>query len=238
MCTVTLTKSVSGKGFVLTSSRDEAPTRKTLPPDIYSEEGVKMLFPKDAVAGGTWLGLSERKRLICLLNGEFQKHDRNPPYRLSRGVVVKHLLAANDFEEAIANYDLHNVEPFTTIVVEWQQDLRFIEFVWDGKGKHLKNLPITSHIWSSSPLYSEEMKKQRETWFEQFRDNNQVSPEKLLEFHFSAGIGDPEVDVRMDRGFVKTQSISQVVLSEEGISFQYTDLLTEEVSEMLFSEGL
>ncbi len=238
MCTVTLTYLSSEKGFILTSSRDEAPNRKTLSPKTYFEEGVKMVFPKDAVAGGTWLGISEQKRVICLLNGAFEKHDRNPPYRLSRGVVVKHLLAVDDFDKAIEEYELHNVEPFTTIVVEWRQKLEFLEFVWDGAKKFLKKLPLTSHIWSSSPLYSEEMKRQREQWFHEFRQNNQINSQKLKEFHFSAGVGDPQIDVRMDRGFVKTQSVSQVELSEEKIDFFYMDLLTEEVSKMTFSEGL
>ncbi|MEG9329080.1 Transport and Golgi organisation 2 [Salinimicrobium catena] len=230
MCTVTLTNIASEKGFILTSSRDEAPQRETIAPQIYLEEGVKMLFPKDVMAGGTWLGVSEKKRLICLLNGEFEKHDRNPPYRLSRGVVVKHLLASDGFEKAIADYDLLQVEPFTIIAVEWQESLKFFEFVWDGLKKHFRNLAMGSHIWSSSPLYSEEMKELRREWFQKFHDSNPLTSENLLEFHHSAGVGDPEIDVRMNRGFVRTQSISQVELSEEKILFSYKDLSTGEVS--------
>jgi hypothetical protein len=234
MCTVTLTNIASVNGFILTSSRDEAPNRKTIAPEMYIEEDVKMLFPKDAVAGGTWLGVSEKKRLICLLNGEFEKHDRNPPYRLSRGVVVKQLLAVDDFEAAIGKYDLHDIEPFTTIVVEWNEELKFMEFVWDGHKKYYKNLSLGSHIWSSSPLYSEEMKILRREWFLKFNNSNPMTSENLLEFHHSAGVGDPEIDVRMDRGFVKTQSISQVELSDEKILFSYKDLSTGEFSKVEF----
>lgn len=234
MCTVTLTNITSEKGFILTSSRDEAPQRETIAPKLYFEEGVKMLFPKDVVAGGTWLGLSEKKRLICLLNGEFEKHDRNPPYRLSRGVVVKHLLAADDFEKTIAEYDLLQVEPFTIIAVEWREGLEFFEFVWDGTRKHLKDLPLSSHIWSSSPLYSKEMKDLRRQWFQKFRNSNPLTSDNLLEFHHSAGVGDPEIDVRMNRGFVRTQSISQVELSQEKILFSYKDLSTGEISKSEF----
>ena len=46
MCTVT----IFAKGdndFVLTSNRDEAPNRVSLPPDFYSVKNTKMLFPKD-----------------------------------------------------------------------------------------------------------------------------------------------------------------------------------------------
>ena len=62
-------------------------------------------FPKDAAAGGTWIGVSEKKRLICLLNGGFTAHTREESYRLSRGVVVTQLLSAENFKETIAiNY--------------------------------------------------------------------------------------------------------------------------------------
>lgn len=239
MCTVTLLSDHSSeKKFILTSSRDEAPGRKTDAPDFHVENGVKMVFPKDVIAGGTWLGISEKQRLICLLNGEFEKHKRNPPYRLSRGVVVKDLLAVADYQEAVKQYDLGGVEPFTIIAIEWQEVLKFTEFVWDGTSKHFKQLPQRPQIWSSSPLYSSQMKELRKSWFQEFLNENEPTPEKLLEFHESAGIGDPNVDVVMDRGVVKTQSISQVKLSKGTIDFHYHDLATGEVSEMTFSEDL
>lgn len=239
MCTVTLKSDHSSeKSFILTSSRDEAPGRETKAPDFHTEKGVKMVFPKDVVAGGTWLGISERKRLICLLNGEFEKHKRNPPYRLSRGVVVKDLLAVTDYEEAVKQYDLSGVEPFTIIAIEWQESLKFTELVWDGTSKHFKYLPQRPQIWSSSPLYSLQMKELRKSWFQELLNREEPTPEKLLEFHESAGIGDKNVDVIMDRGFVKTRSISQVKLSKGTIDFHYHDLATGEVSEMTFSEDL
>ena len=228
MCTVTLSPLSSEKSFVLTSNRDEAPGRATLPPDIYVEQGVKMLFPKDKLAGGTWLGVSERQRLLCLLNGGFKRHERKPFYGKSRGVVVKDLLAAENFAEAINAYNLREVEPFTLIVVEWHDSLKFSEVVWDGERKHLKNLILDTYIWSSSPLYSSEVKLEREKWFSHFRQEKGMTPETALEFHLSAGKEDNINGVIMDRGFVKTRSISQVVLSEEKLSFYYKDLETEE----------
>ena len=224
MCTVTLAPLSSKKSFVLTSNRDEAPGRGTLPPDVYLEQGVKMLFPKDQQAGGTWIGASERKRLLCLLNGGHEKHERRSSYKVSRGAVVKDLLAAPDFSEALAAYDLSQVEPFTLVVVEWQNELQFSEVVWDAKNRSFKHLGLDSYIWSSSPLYSSEAKKERNKWFSDFRKSQEFTPENVLQFHLSAGKGDKENGVVMDRGFVRTRSISQVVLSEEKISFYYRDL--------------
>ncbi|MGB7842217.1 MAG: NRDE family protein [Salinimicrobium sp.] len=237
MCTVTLTPLPYDKrGFVITSNRDEAPGRETLPPKFYHEEGQKMLFPKDVLAGGTWLGLSEQKRGVCLLNGGFKKHFRKSRYRLSRGVVVKHLLAAEDFQKATEDYDFSEIEPFTIVALDWQQGLMFFELVWDGEKSHFRNLPLQPHIWSSSPLYSEEMKQLRESWFLDFRRKNELQPENLLEFHTSAGIGDENLDIIMDRGFVKTLSVSQIVHFKGKIKFYYKNLVTGEVSKMSFSE--
>ncbi|WP_324721752.1 NRDE family protein [Salinimicrobium sp. HB62] len=230
MCTVTITPLSGKNSFVLTSNRDEAPGRETLPPRIYDVEGLKMAFPKDVLAGGTWLGLSERQRVISLLNGGFKKHERRLPYGKSRGVVVKDLLAAENFPEAAEAYDLTEVEPFTIVAADWQNELCFFEFVWDGREKHLKELPLKPHIWSSSPLYSEEMKQLREKWFAQLQQERELTSETLLDFHFSAGKGDKDKGVIMDRGLVRTVSISQIVHSKGSSKFFYNDLNTEEES--------
>src|SRR5690606_13462897 len=143
------------------------------------------------------------------------------PYNKSRGVVVKELLAAPNFAEASEEIDLSEVEPFTIIAADWQKQLFFAEFVWDGSKKHHKKLPLKPHIWSSSPLYSAEMKNLREQWFQELQKDIGLSPEALLKFHFSAGKGDVNTGVIMDRGFVKTKSISQIVIFERKGSFYY-----------------
>jgi uncharacterized protein with NRDE domain len=116
-----------------------------------------MLYPRDEVAGGTWIGISERKRVICLLNGAFENHRRKKSYRISRGVVVKDLLAAEDFEKTVDNYEFKDIEPFTIILADWKNQINFIELVWDGMEKHLTALEKQSHLWSSAPLYTGEM---------------------------------------------------------------------------------
>ena len=238
MCTVSLTFVGQAPGFVLTSNRDEAPGRETLPPKVYEEDGFKMIFPKDVEAGGTWLGVGENQRVVCLLNGGFESHQRKPPYRLSRGIVVKDMLKAVNFPEAIHNYDLSSVEPFTMIIVDWKQDLVAAEFVWDGKEKHLKYLPKKPLFWSSSPLYSAEIRKERESWFRKFLQEKELVPENLLDFHTSAGEGNIENGVIMNRGFVKTRSISQIIASEAKISFFYQDIETGSKETKLYDENL
>lgn len=234
MCTVTLIAS-KRSGFILTSNRDEAGDRKTIPPRSYKEYGVELLFPKDELAGGTWIGVSDRSRLLCLLNGGYQNHQREEFYRKSRGVVTKELLAEADFDKAIMKYNFYQIEPFTMILAEWSSSLRFAEFVWDGEQKHLKELELNSHIWSSSPLYTSAMKETRRNWFRDFQKKAGSSPQDLWEFHHSAGIGDKHLDLIMDRGYVKTQSITQIVKIDSTVQLTYEDLKTSKIYQHFFS---
>jgi hypothetical protein len=233
MCTVTFVpKSVTD--FILTSNRDEAPARNTIAPQVYSIENIDLLFPKDEVAGGTWIGLSERERMICLLNGGFTAHDRKDRYRMSRGIIVTDLLVAEDALSEIENYDFNDIEPFTIIMVNWKDQLRLHELVWDGIDSHLKEKSLAPHIWSSSLLYSEEEKHKRNQWYTQFLfENLNPSDVELLNFHKTAGDGNKHSDVIMDRGFVKTKSITQISKNKT-ITFRYEDLQTSKVSKLPF----
>ena len=234
MCTLTFFPT-SNNGFIITSNRDEAPGRNTLPPKIYEEEHTRLLFPKDELAGGTWIGVSDKNRLICLLNGGFTAHERKEEYRMSRGIIVKDLLTADDAISEIKKYDFSGVEPFTLIMVDWNNHLRIFELVWDETEIHFTEKPLAPQIWSSSLLYTQEMKEKREQWFSTFLfENLKPTSEKILQFHKTAGEGNLDVDVVMDRGFVKTKSITQVVKSTD-IDMRYEDLQQGIISNSVFS---
>lgn len=229
MCTVTFV-SKENDDFILTSNRDELPQRKTLSPQEYMEKDLKLLYPKDAVAGGTWIGVSDKKRAINLLNGAFEPHERKASYRLSRGVVVKDLLVADDVLKAIDRYNFSGVEPFTIILVEWSKGLKLYTLVWDEKQKHFNLLTSGNYIWSSSPLYSAGMKSDREKWFSDFLESNNKSTGSLLSFHQTAGDGNPVTNLIMDRGFIKTVSITQIEKKGNTISMIYKDTQSGEIS--------
>lgn len=223
MCTVTFIAK-GNDDFILTSSRDEIPNRKTLCPQEYIEENVKLVYPKDQVAGGTWIGVSDRNRVINLLNGGFEPHKRKDYYRMSRGVVVKQLLTAENAVLKIKHFDFMDIEPFTIILVDWSSSLKLYRLVWDGVKKHFIKLNLGNHIWSSSPLYSPEMKAKRQQWLSEFIENNVTSAESLLEFHHNAGEGNMEIDLQMNRGFIKTVSITQIEKKNNQVKMTYKDL--------------
>lgn len=225
----------AGMGFVLTSNRDESPKRRTIPPRIYHENGTELLFPKDELAGGTWVGASRKERLICLLNGGFTSHVRQPKYRLSRGVVVTRLLSSDDAITEISDFDFHDIEPFTMIIADWRSQQRLNQAVWTGSELHVEEIPWAPRIWSSSLLYTAEMKSRREKWFSEFLfETLKPSGETLLNFHKTAGEGDPEIDLLIDRGYVRTKSISQFQKNGSTNEFFYEDLEEGEVTRIEF----
>jgi len=233
MCTVTLI-STGANDFVLTSNRDEAPSRNTLSPSFYEVENTKLLFPKDEVAGGSWIGVSEKKRVLCVLNGGLEMHERKASYRLSRGVVMKDLLVAKNLDKAIHDYNLNGVEPFTLVVVEWNSKMEFKELIWDGAKKHFSKLPIESKIWSSSSLYNTEMKKERLKWFDDFKKEHSLSSNSIMEFHKTAGQGNEDYGVIMDRIFVKTTSITQIAKNNNVVVMDFENLQTDLKTEHKF----
>ncbi len=228
MCTVTLFHK-GNNDFIITSNRDEAPERKSVPPRIYIEGSVKMLYPKDKLAGGTWIGLSDKNRMICLLNGAFSRHIRKPMYRHSRGVIVRDLLASIDLESSVNGYNFENIEPFTIVAADWNEGLKFFEFVWDGVKSHFKKIPLSTHIWSSTTLYTDEMKKERHQWFSDFKLENDLNSESILNFHSTVS-ENKDYGIIMDRGLVKTTSITQINKTNGLLKMSFIDLETDQRS--------
>lgn len=234
MCTLTFIPR-KNNDFLLTQSRDEAPDRIAIPPDFYNVDDVGLLFPKDNVAGGTWLGVSEKNRVVCVLNGGFTGHERKPKYRKSRGMVASDFMISDAIIDTVNSYDLYDIEPFTIVILDWNDKLKIFELVWDGKKKHFKQLSLESRIWSSSTLYSESMKHERLVWFEDFKSKNELNAHSLLDFHKTAGKEFVAYGILMDRGFVKTTSITQIEKKEKELQMRYEVIADGMVTTKMFN---
>ena len=225
MCTVTYLP-LKNNNFILTSNRDETPLRKTIPPKTYEENGVELTYPKDKLAGGTWIGTSNKSRLVCLLNGGFKNHKRKLPYRMSRGIIVKNILSAKDAVAYINKFDFSNIEPFTLILVDWYTNLETYELVWDGELKFFTKLKQQPKIWSSSTLYNQEMKQLRKDWFADWlKQNKNYTQKDILFFHENENLGTAETSPKMKRNFTETVSITSVQKNGEMIDITYLNLL-------------
>jgi Transport and Golgi organisation 2 len=237
MCTVTFIP-VKDK-FFLTSNRDEKLLRKpAFPPAVYWATGSGLLYPKDAAAGGSWIGLHENGNAAVLLNGAFKKHISLPPYRLSRGIIFLEIIAEEKPAVAFTKINLNNIEPFTIIIFE---NKCLYECRWDGQQKYclqLKN--YRPYIWSSATIYQPEVVLKRESWFMQWLNKiPHPTQEDILQFHQFTGDGDITNDLMMNRdGKMLTLSVTGIEVGEYSGKMQYIDLMNNHIYRQQFSFGL
>lgn len=231
MCTVSFLPLQNG--FILTSNRDEVKSRKANFPKTYHSKSGVVVFPQDPKAGGTWIAGSKTK-MICLLNGAFQKHTHNPPYKHSRGKVVLDAFDFDDFSSFRKNYDFSNIEPHTLVMIDYADRLEIVELKWDGHQKHVtvkdKN---ESHIWSSVTLYSDTIIAERNSWFEDWKSKNKFSLQAIKTFHKTGGTGNIKNDLLMQRNEdLKTISVTSFEHQSQKTRIVYEDLVVESVTEI------
>jgi hypothetical protein len=232
MCTVTYLP--RKRGFILTSNRDEDIKRASqviFPEEMEFDEDV-ILYPKDPKGGGTWIACDNKGRVACLLNGAFEKHIHEDTYKKSRGLVVLDSFGYDNISDFPKQYNFSGIEPFTLVMIDYNRGKSELhEIRWDGKKTHHKKLdhqkPV---IWSSSTLYPEAIREEREEWFGEFLNEGKMSAKAIRNFHQFGGTGDSANDLVMARGTVlSTVSISSIEVGEQGGEFTYHDLLKDEM---------
>jgi Transport and Golgi organisation 2 len=227
MCTLTFYPKPTEKGeYIFTFSRDETPNRSSV--DIVSDEQRGLIYPKDVLHGGTWLAMSGGSgRFTCLLNGAFEGHKRQLPYRKSRGLIVLESFDYQQFIDFCEQYNFDNIEPFTMVSFEKNT---FTEFRWDGVKRHIRPLALsTPQMWSSCTLYDPSVSSRRSGWFYEFlrKKTNILTAVDLWKFHKTPSLIEPENGILMHRNSgVQTVSMTQLTISNplQTIKFQYNEL--------------
>lgn len=229
MCTLTYIPKTDG--FILTSNRDEAKSRKVVSfPKYKTIEDQKVLFPQDGDAFGSWIATSN-KRLVNLLNGAWEKYNHQPPYRKSRGIVLLDSFKYADFKDFSLEYDFDNIAPFTIVCLDFKSQLSIELLRWDGKETSYESLdPQQAHIFSSAPLYPESIRIEREKLFAEFlKSNDQISATDMVSFHQFGG--NENAPIKLDEShFVRTISITSVEKKANELCMQYHDIVQSEVS--------
>lgn len=227
MCTVTFYP--NNNEYILTSSRDEVKYRPTLPPKRYNINNQEITFPKDEVAGGTWIATNNNTKTVCLLNGAFERHQRKESYSRSRGLILLESFSYPAFADFISNVNLNGVEPFTLLLVDAENTLEITELRWDESQKHVSKIDATQpHIWSSSTLYDKTTQEQRQKWFQLLLEKHErLNKDLLLKFHLSKHDEDAFNDIVMERANgLQTVSVSQIVMKKGKVAtFDYHDLV-------------
>ncbi len=223
MCTVSYIP--TSEGFIITSNRDESTIRgSAIPPivEIYGE--YQLAYPKDPKSGGTWFVINNKFEAAVLLNGAFEDHIKLPAYRKSRGIILLEIMRSKSPEKTFEKINLSGIENFTLLLFKKSS---LIEYRWDGiqKFKESKNTR-QAHIWSSATLYPHPIKKLREDWFTNWISKElKIDQQKAMSFHRTAGIGDKENDLVMQRSnHISTLSITSINFNSTTATMLYEDL--------------
>ncbi|MGB0178131.1 MAG: hypothetical protein ACPF9D_13265, partial [Owenweeksia sp.] len=168
---------------------------------------------------------SDQNVSACILNGGSIPHTRNPSYRKSRGLVVLESFEFSDPRHFHNEYDFDGIEPFTLII---HHPKGLFKLVHNENETFLDELNgAEMHIWSSTTLYTEEVRNKREMWFAKWLESKPVlEPESITRFHLSAGDGDHENDLIMSRwGILKTVSLTQIAHGLKATDMVYKDFV-------------
>ncbi len=221
MCTVLF---IPQKDKMLFASlRDENPQRLRATPPVFQKVGQQyILSPKDALSGGTWAGVNNLGSLIILLNGGFKNHVRQEKYLISRGLIVNELLSTQNPVQLFERMSLTDIEPFTLVI--WFKNALY-ELVWDGFQKFIKTMSLLkSHIWSSSTLYTPEIKAHRKLLFDDWiKAEKNLTPNDVLNFF--------ETYTDSQNGFIMNRENKIKTLS-----FTFVELNTGSDAEMIYQD--
>lgn len=240
MCTATYIPLTNG-GFVLTHSRDEKTTRTAAQfPRTYVHNGQELFYPKDPQGQGTWIA-SNANITVCLLNGAFTSHLSQPPYRHSRGLVPLHVFDYESIDDFLREYDPTGLEPFTLLLAQagGLSGRRMVELRWNGRRLFMKDKDAERpHIWSSATLYTPDIIEQRESWFHDWlHQYPQPTAEAVRHFHQTAGRGDLQNSIRMNRNnALMTLSLTSVVHQNEAVTMRYEDFIQHQVSQITLNQ--
>ncbi|HMR89361.1 MAG TPA: NRDE family protein [Saprospiraceae bacterium] len=221
MCCLTIYKTKDDR-LVITHNRDEQQSRQfssnQIVPSIVN--GRKVWMPNDKKTLGTWIA-TDGQLVGALLNGYKENHIKKDVYKASRGTIIPALFQSQSTDSFINEFDADGFEPFTLLIVDKEKSL--IEFGWDEQNVHIKYLDfVQPHIYSSSTLYSSDVRSQRELLYEDWVKNG-CTENDLWYLHTLKGKNHGQflnVDFSEE---ISTVSISQIILGSHRL-FHYHSL--------------
>ena len=227
MSTVTYIPGFS-KGFLLAHNRDERIDRPmATPPLSRMINGNTVMYPVDPEGKGTWIGISSDGKVASLLNGGTIKHERTPPYKHSRGLVIPAYFSYPDVVEFSGKYDFSGLEPFTLIAIESE---KIFILIWENETLTLreKNSRLP-HIFFSRSLYPVSSLESRSSNFLSWYMNHRSAGENdMLNYNLTQKFESDQI-AKFDTGshILKTVSVSVIGWDKNMTRFLYYDTLND-----------
>jgi len=221
MCT--LTWFTTNSGYELFFNRDERLTRRRAEPPVIQEvDGVTLISPTDADAGGTWIAVNQFGITVCLLNHyQFQQIETYKDWK-SRGDIVKKFAVISDLnlvQEWFDDLPLDNYRAFRMFIIEPQGNNRLC--VWDGHSGRVEWYVTMPK--SSSSVDAKNVKAIRKDLFKNLKLVESCDSRDYINYHSSHLPSRSKDSVCMHRDDAKTVSLSHVCVEDLSISFRYAD---------------
>lgn len=222
MCTVSYIP--QNNDFILTSSRDESVNRPTSTPKKRRLNKESLIYPKDSKSGGTWIA-SSKSRILCLLNGKIHK-TVNALTKISRGQILLDNFKFLNTKDFLKQIPLKYVEPFILLQVDFAKKTHIQEFNWNGEKLTVRSLDDTiPHLWTSTSLYSNEVKQKRHDLLLDWETKNQGN--NPIDFHLYLKENNPELfEIKKKKNNILTTSITSVEIKDKKVSFLYSDFIS------------
>ena len=208
-------------GLSVAHNRDEALSRGAAEfPRWHLDGSAEVFFALDRQGGGSWMAANLQGQFVYLLNGGRKRHSHRPPYRMSRGRIPIEIARSGSLELWMKDFDPTDIEPFT--VLSFDRDT-ISECVWDGSELHFER-PQPPFIRASWTLYDEEAQQLRRDWMGSWlASDEEPSRDGQWKFHMSSFTERAEIDLMVDRTFLKTVAVSQFCFDSGQLNHRYRD---------------
>ena len=220
MCTVSWRQ--DSAGYELFFNRDELRSRQTaLPPRRIERDGLEVLSPVDADAGGSWLTVNTHGVTIALLN---RYGIKTPASRFtsvrSRGQLVLDLSSAKSQSDALERLyalELTDYRPFTLLVLEIDREP--VMTASDGHQLEVPSKPVAPLV-SSSHDTAAATQARIDLWR---RTVDLQDSSTLAAFHRSHWPERGAASPCMHRQDARTVSSTHLTVTADTISMAYAD---------------
>jgi len=231
VCTLTLAwQAFPDAPVAVAANRDEADDRPSEPPGVLERE-PRVVAPRDADAGGTWIGYNKRGLLVAITN---RWTDADLAGERSRGLLVRDALrrpsaeAAGRFVESelrereYAGCNLVVADAAAALYYEWDGSLTFRQF---DPGVHVVVNVGADGRYSIPRVRSDAGERQAES-ATRLREALAVEPgETSTAWLARAGdaLGDHEYGVCVHGDGFGTRSSSLIAIGESGATYRFAD---------------
>ena len=210
-------------GFELYFNRDERNERlRASGPSAGRSGAIRVLAPRDADAGGSWIGVNEHGLALALLNAWDATEAAPAPGARSRGLLVLDLLEARDPADVLGRLEREDLGRYRGFhLLSFAPGSEVVGHRWDGRS--LASEPVEAPV-SSSSFDADGARSERARQLRALRERHgELEGEHLEHFHRSHEPDRGPYSVCMHRADASTVSATHVVVGGGEARMRYAD---------------